>query len=183
LARPEVKKFVGTDGNTYELTPAEIDYITAYAKKYGTKFAQTVNTTVLEAVKEAKLDLELEATKGNLPKENISETLEERIAEVTTHIVTDVSGTETIKFKTAQFVVPKFQFSQEERVAAAKALAANQAALPEWNKSARESAEKEIGSILSKALNVEDIWKVDTQTGNRPFQIWLQRHEEVKDAL
>lgn len=185
LARPDVKTFVGQDGNTYELSAAEIEHIQAYAKKYAEKFSAVANTSILATLANAKLDLELVATKGNLPKDNLSEALESRIAAVATHFVTTVSGTEIIKFKTAQFIVPKFAYTQEERLAGAEALSANQAPLPQWNEAAVEAAKTAIGSTLSHALNVDDIWKIDAAaySGNRPFQLWLKKQAEVKNAL
>ncbi len=185
LERPDVKNFVGMDGQKYELTTAEADHIKEYAAKYAKKFSEVALQSSLKAIAAAKLDLEVEALKYKLPTENLTEALEKKIAAISASVIKAVGGGETIKYKTANFVVPKFKYTQEERLAAARALSAKQAPLPEWNEAPRKALKTFLTNSLSQALNVEDLWKLEASTysGNRAFQLWLQNHAAVQGAL
>jgi hypothetical protein len=185
LDRPDVKKFVGQDGETYELTSEETEQIKAYAKKYADKFSELAVTGTLTAISKATLDLEVKALKYKLEKDNLTEAMEERIAEISSKVLTTVGGSDNVKYKTATFVVPKYLYSQDERIAAAKALSSKQAPLPQWNEAKLKAAKSAITRELSQAINVEDITKIEAATydGNRPFQLWLKDHSAVYNSL
>jgi len=182
LSKKSVTQFIGMDGQKMELSDEQKAEILAKARPYFLTLQQSLLKKVLTVYSETTWNLELEAV-GDLEQEGLTVALENGLGENMKEIV--------LRQGEALIVIPlapdnkvlfrNFSFSRDNRVAASGLLAGTLVDIQNWSKGAREQTKAEYTAIITSALGIESIEKLDEviEAGNRSLQLWWKKEAGI----
>ncbi len=186
LVSPAYTNFVGLDEQSYSFTEAERTLITERGRLYFKELEEAVLRQILTRLENAPRDLSREASPlSGLADDDLVAQLERRIIDLSRHVLLARNDSARIRGKLDKSLVevPDFKYSQETRLAAAKALNDKTGSFRGWATDAKGDLNKALKDEVDAALNIPNLKEFRDSLLSRPLREWYLRQQDLLQLL
>ena len=184
LDSPNYKVFVGLDDQKTSFTKEEHDLIVQRGRKYFEQLEKEVVKQVCLKLEDAPRTLGVEAN-GAVGEDDAVAKLEQRIIELAKIVVMAKDETNRIsgKLDAGRVEVTEFNYDQETRLAAAKALNEKTGSFKGWADDAKSDLNADLKKDVEASLLIEHLKDFKVSQLSRPLREWYQHQQDLMALL
>lgn len=189
LKNEKVKNFIGGDGQKHQFSDQELALIAKTGHDYIKKFENEFMMAQLDALAEAKVDIESSISQLATADGSLQSQFEERLREVAETVLLTQSSESYVNGvvtyapdRHPNVVVAADAYSHEVRLKAAKLLSAKMSPTKGWSMVGRRHVTDQLLQRVKGSLG-EDLRKINEAQVAQPLREWVMQQKEIITLL